>query len=301
VKHHGIERKDLAMGFIYLLAILVGVMGLLSIRYIPNNRVGIVEKLFSFKGSVKSGLIALNGEAGYQPEILRGGWHFLFVLQYKIHSMPLVTIPQGKIGYVFARDGQGLASTQALAENSTMHSFENVTHFLRNGGQKGPQRLILREGTYAINLAQFVVITEDRLYYLSLDKDERSMFGTMAQIIADRDGFTPIIIKDADDLVGIVTVHDGPSLPMGEIIAPNVGNNPDETNTYHNNFQDPDKFLLAGGKRGRQLQALVEGTYYINRLFATVEMIPKTIVDVGTVGVVVSYTGIGVKGVFAGE
>ena len=36
---------------------------------------------------------------------------------------------------------------------------------------------------------------------------------------------------------------------------------------------------------------LVEGTYYINRLFATVEMIPKTIIEVGTVGVVVSYTG----------
>ena len=36
---------------------------------------------------------------------------------------------------------------------------------------------------------------------------------------------------------------------------------------------------------------MVEGTYYINRLFATVEMIPKTIIDVGMVGVVVSYTG----------
>jgi uncharacterized membrane protein YqiK len=35
----------------------------------------------------------------------------------------------------------------------------------------------------------------------------------------------------------------------------------------------------------------VEGTYYINRLFATVEMIQKTTIDVGMVGVVVSYTG----------
>ena len=43
--------------------------------------------------------------------------------------------------------------------------------------------------------------------------------------------------------------------------------------------------------RGRQLQVLVEGTYYINRLFATVEMIHKTIIEVGNVGVVVSYTG----------
>ncbi len=35
----------------------------------------------------------------------------------------------------------------------------------------------------------------------------------------------------------------------------------------------------------------MEGTYYVNRLFATVEPIAKTVVDVGTVGVVVSYTG----------
>ena len=53
----------------------------------------------------------------------------------------------------------------------------------------------------------------------------------------------------------------------------------------------PDRFLSAGGLRGRQLQVLVEGTYYLNRLFATVQMIPKTIIEVGSVGVVVSYNG----------
>ena len=36
--------------------------------------------------------------------------------QYRLHKMPLVTIPQGKIGYVFARDGQPLPPTQTLAE-----------------------------------------------------------------------------------------------------------------------------------------------------------------------------------------
>jgi len=39
------------------------------------------------------------------------------------------------------------------------------------------------------------------------------------------------------------------------------------------------KFRKAGGFRGRQLQVLVEGTYYVNRLFATIEMIQKTIAD----------------------
>ena len=49
--------------------------------------------------------------------MLRGGWHVLMPFQYRIHKMPLVTIPQGKIGYVFARDGQPLPPTQTLARN----------------------------------------------------------------------------------------------------------------------------------------------------------------------------------------
>jgi len=261
------------------------------IRFIPNTRIGIVEKLVSGKGSVKSGLIALDGEAGFQPYVLRGGWHFLTPFQYRIHRMPLVTIPQGKIGYIFARDGKDLPPTQALASNVGPNNFQDAAAFIRSGGQKGPQRMILREGTYAINLAQFVVLTPDQILYLPLDRSEADTFAKMAAVIAERDGFRPKVIKGVDDEVGIVTVHDGPSLQPGEIIAPMVGNDVHSAGSYHNNFQDADKFLAGGGQRGRQLQVLVEGTYYINRLFATIEMIPKTVVEVGTVGVVVSYTG----------
>lgn len=261
------------------------------IRYIPNNRVGVVEKLFSTRGSVQSGFIALDGEAGYQPEVLRGGWHLFPPFQYRVHKVPLVTIPQGKIGYVFARDGVPLSPMQALASNAQAKSFEGVRAFLQAGGQRGPQRQILREGTYALNLAQFVVITEDALYFHPLDPGEDVVFRRMAQTIAERDGYHPVVIKGTDDIIGVVTVHDGPSLPEGQIIAPTVGDDPSQPATYHNDFQDPELFLAAGGRRGRQLQVLVEGTYYINRLFATVEPVPKTIIEVGHVGVVVSYTG----------
>jgi uncharacterized membrane protein YqiK len=47
-------------------------------RYIPNNQVGIVEKLWTTKGSIKDGFIALNGEAGFEPDVLRGGLHVFF-------------------------------------------------------------------------------------------------------------------------------------------------------------------------------------------------------------------------------
>src|SRR5437764_13853138 len=102
-----IESKDIgeSMTLLYLALLVAGVFFLIILRrslvYIPNNRVGILEKLISGRGSVKSGLIALQGEAGFQPELLRGGWHFLKPFQYRVHRMPLVTIPQGEIGYIF--------------------------------------------------------------------------------------------------------------------------------------------------------------------------------------------------------
>jgi uncharacterized membrane protein YqiK len=68
-------------------------------RYIPNNQVGIVEKMWAWKGSIKSGFIALHGEAGFQPEILRGGVHVFFPFMYRLHKSDLVTVGQGKIAY----------------------------------------------------------------------------------------------------------------------------------------------------------------------------------------------------------
>jgi uncharacterized membrane protein YqiK len=113
----------------------------------------------------------------------------------------------------------------------------------------------------------------------------------MQLTIIDRSGFVPIMLPADKDLVGIVTVHDGPSMPSGEIIAPEVGTDLRQSDTFHNNFQEPEHFLRAGGFRGRQLQVLLEGTWYINRLFATVEAVAKIVIPVGNVGVVIFYTG----------
>ncbi len=140
--------------------------------------------------------------------------------------MPLVTIPQGTIGYVFARDGAPLEPMQTLASNVGADDFTDTVAFLASGGQRGPQRKILREGTYALNLAQFVVITGEKVYFLPTSREEDDRIRNMAKVIAERAGFAPVVIKGSDDLVGVVTVHDGPSLPQGEIIAPVVRRGP---------------------------------------------------------------------------
>ena len=168
-----ITERMVAMA-IYEGAAIVGLLLLLwlTVRYIPNDRIGIVEKLWSSKGSLTEGaVIALDGEAGYQADILRGGIHFgLWRWQYKIHKFPLVTIKQGKIGYVFSRGGDQLMPSQTLARVVECNNFQDARKFLANNGQKGRQRGILREGVYAINIALFNVITEDRVFTLEWAK-----------------------------------------------------------------------------------------------------------------------------------
>jgi uncharacterized membrane protein YqiK len=290
-----VDLIALAIGIVmWLLAGIVAllvVMWVVGFRIVRSDRVGIVTKWWSPKGSLKDSILALEGEAGYQPDVLRGGIHFRTPLMYRVHIVPLVTIPQGELGYVFARDGEPLPAQQTLGRVVPGNAFQDVKAFITSGGQRGPQRQVLREGTYAFNLAQFVVITKAKTYYLPMGDDiEEQTIVSMAKYLGEMGGFNPVVIRGRDDKTGIVTVHDGPSLPMGDIIAPAVGDKPEDKN-YHNNFQDPEAFLRAGGFRGRQYQVLTEGTYFINRLFATVELIDKVTVSVGYAGVVVSYFG----------
>jgi uncharacterized membrane protein YqiK len=307
-------------GLWWLLGIVVLVLlatELAGLRYIGNNRVGIVEKLWSVKGSVPEGrIIALDGEAGFQAEVLRGGLHFgLWRWQYRIHRVPLVAVPQGKIGYVYARDGEALEPSQTLGRIIPCNHFQDARRFLGGlaaspeqepeVGQRGRQRAILREGVYAINLALFTVIAEDMVYRLETggSRELKTLVNWQTEL-GEMEAFNPVIIggpveapdpllpgKTAVvDSIGIVTVHDGPSLPPGEIIAPGVGCDRNDKD-FHNNYQDPEAFLRAGGRRGLQYVPLTDGTYFINRWFATIESIPKTIVPIGYVGVVVSYYG----------
>lgn len=278
----------ISVGIVILLYLLI--FKILGLRVISSNEVAVVEKWWSPKGSLKDSIIALNGEAGYAPGLLRGGIHFKSVLMYKIHKYPLITIPQGQIAYLFARDGSPLSPVQTLGRIvEEANNFQDVSGFLKNGGQRGPQRGILREGTYAINLAQFIVITPNSIKSISSNfKQEQSELVSMQKTLAERNGFTPVVImgsgNESSDLMGIVTVHDGTSIQQGEIIAPDMGE-------QHASFQDPEKFLELGGRRGKQIQVLTDGTYYINRLFATVEFRSKTVVPIGFVGVVVSFFG----------
>ena len=274
---------------LYLLALL-GILLLLiaggTFAFIGNDSFGVVERKWSTgRGTQKAGFMALEGGAGFLPDTIRGGWHLFLPFQYRVHRQKLITVRS--IGYLFARTGALLAEGQALAAWPDNVDPGDAAAFLNQGGQGGPQRRILRAGTYAINTALFVVLTDEGVHQIPLgDTAKTSQLHTL---ITTRQGYDPVVIDS--DRVAIVTVQDGPALEHGEIIAPTVGTDAKMPAAFHNSFQDIPRFLAAGGRRGRQEQVLVEGTYYINRLFATVEMTGKTQIGIGHVGVVISFTG----------
>jgi uncharacterized membrane protein YqiK len=121
------------LGILVALAVIPWLAG---IRYIPHNKVGIVEKLWSPKGSLTGGrIVALEGQAGYQAELLRGGLHAgFFPWQYRIHKEPLVMVSESKIGYVYARDGNPLRRHRHWLESSSAITFRTPKHFSRTAG-----------------------------------------------------------------------------------------------------------------------------------------------------------------------
>ena len=297
----------------------------LGIVYIPHTHVGVIEKIWSGKGSLKEGqIIARNGEAGFQAPFLRGGIHFrLYPWQYRIHKEPLVVVGEGKMAYVYARDGVPLEPTQTLGRNVACNHFQDAIEFLESGGQRGRQRGILREGVYAINLALFVVISDERVFSGPVRESSDRYESWKAQLASIR-AYDPVVIGSAAggqsrvrasvvdssaseagskhpqavavtdfdpeiDTIGVVSIQDGPTIESGEIIAPEV--KATEGAKDHNYFQDPEAFLALGGRRGKQLQVLTDGTFFINRWFGAVEIKAKTLIPIGYVGVVVSYYG----------
>jgi uncharacterized membrane protein YqiK len=311
-------------GVLAIVLLLFCLPRLLGIVYIPYTHVGIIEKIWSSKGSLREGqIIARNGEAGLQARFLRGGIHFgLYPWQYRIHKEPLVVVAEGKMAYIYARDGVPLEPVQTLGRNVDSNHFQDALRFLEAQGQRGRQRGILREGVYAINLGLFVVITEDRVFSGPVRETTDRYASWKAQLASMR-AFDPVVIgtgaggqgglraSSADfspidlnappairketpefdpnvDTIGVVSIQDGPTIGSGEIIAPEVKA---VAGRDHNYFQDPEVFLELGGRRGKQLQVLTDGTFFINRWFGTVEIKAKTLIPIGYVGVVVSYHG----------
>lgn len=230
---------------------------LFGIVIIPEDKIGLVTKKFVLFGANKElppgRIIAVNGEAGFQAQPLAPGIYFWkWIWQYEITQQAFTVIPEGKIGLLVAKDGKELETGNILARKVECDSFQDAEAFIRNGGRKGRQSAIITAGTYRINTFLFDVMTYD-------------------------------MTTVNENMVGIVTTMDGMPIEEGNIAGRAI--------TGHNNFQDCDAFLAAGGNKGLQPEVILAGSYYLNPWFIQVEQIKMTEIPIGSVGVVISYVG----------
>jgi len=170
-----LPKRDLVatgMRVLFGLGALIAILAT-SVVAVPADRVGIVKKLYGVSNLPVGHLIAVNGETGYQAQIVPpGAWRIslLFNLFNSIETAPLVVVPNGFYGRIVARDGAPLGDGQIMADawpEADFSNFLNAEYFLTHGGQKGLQLSVLKPGAYAVNLALFEV----RVGYQPNDRD----------------------------------------------------------------------------------------------------------------------------------
>jgi uncharacterized membrane protein YqiK len=192
------------------------------------------------------------GERGPQLDVIPPGTYRINPLLFNVKLAEAVSVPQGQIGVVEARDGKPLASGHVIAKLVACDSFQDGAAFLANGGERGPQMGIISTGTFRINTVLFDVKAAP-------------------------------VLDIPENKVGIVTTREGKALADGEIAGPAVSG--------HNMFQNPEAFVNVGGCKGLQAQVLLAGRYFINPRFATVELVDMVEVPIAHVGVVIAYIG----------
>jgi uncharacterized membrane protein YqiK len=235
---------------------------------IGEREVGIVVRKFTLsgRGLPAGSLIALNGEAGLQADTLAPGWHWgYWPWQYSVRKESVVVVPQGEIALIVAADGQSNPPERILGKIVICDNYQDARKFLTQGGEKGRQMGFLTAGTYRINTALFKVIMAAN---------------------ASAHGMTPEQLRVyslASDKVGIVTTLDGVPISAGELAGPIIEG--------HDNFQNGQKFINGGGRRGLQEQTLLSGSWNLNPWFVQVEQVPMTEIPIGYVGVVISFVG----------
>jgi regulator of protease activity HflC (stomatin/prohibitin superfamily) len=305
-------------------AFVVAALVLPSIRIIGPTEVGLVTKRFARKKLPPDNPIAFSGEAGYQADLLMPGWQFKLWLIYAVTKYPWVQVRAGEIGVVVSQVGRPLPIGAKSAESvSDLNLITNLHAWLKAGGQKGVQRPVLPPGSLMpVHPVGFLVITRERIYGLPVAEQFQRLQAmgklTLQAFGLDENQMKVTVITPRSntgggivDTCGIVTALDGQPLPGGAI-ASRLGEFDDiielqakqatdqariealigSKSTEHNNYQDFDAFLKAGGKIGLQHDPLLYGAYLLNPFLVRVEEVPMLVVKQGEVAVIKAYVGL---------
>ncbi len=166
--------------------------------------------------------------------------------------------------------------------------------------------VITRQRVYGLPVAQEFqrLQTHGKFTYQSFGLEEDQL---LVKVLTPRstDG------KGIVDTCGIVTTLEGQPLPAGSIACrlsefEDIKRLESENATdpiliealigaksvEHNNYQDFDAFLKAGGKIGLQHDPLLYGAYLLNPFLVQVEEVPMLVVKQGEVAVIKAYVGL---------
>lgn len=128
-----------------------------SFIFVPDGHLGHLFRVYGGGPLADGRIVAVNGENGPQAEVFTPGFHIRPLLNviYSVDtSKEEVTIPQGKVGVLTARDGAPLRSGQAFADPflpAYGYRMLDAATFLTRGGQRGPQLTVLTPGKWRIN------------------------------------------------------------------------------------------------------------------------------------------------------
>jgi uncharacterized membrane protein YqiK len=314
---------------VLVLVFLLAVVVLKSVNLIGPSQVGLVNKRLAFRKLPEDNPIAFRGEAGYQAEMLMPGLRIKLWPVFSVQKFPWVQVPAGEIGVVIAQVGAPLPiGAKSGAYSRDFGSFADLERFIGAGGQKGVQRPVLPPGTLVpIHPVAFLVLTPGQVYGMPVSPDltaaPRDKDGVLSPTSfgLHPDALRVVVISPEGpvDMIGVVTALEGEPLPSGDI-ASRLGAYSDVTameadalargaaasetdaqiievllgnkNELHNNYQDLQAFLDAGGKIGLQHDPLLYGAYLLNPFLVRVEMVPMLVVNQGEVAVIKAFVGL---------
>ena len=308
---------------IALVAIVVLVLP--SIRIIGPTEVGLVMKRFGAR-LPGDNPIAFHGEAGYQADLLMPGLRLRLWPVYRVERFPWVQVPAGEIGVVIAQVGAAVPQgAKSAAYRKEFGNFTDLRAFVDGGGQKGVQRRVLAPGSLLpLHPLAFLAITKARAFGRAATRElkQRAVHGVLSpeafnlkpeQLEVVR--IAPRVGEDAgerQDVVGVVTMLEGKPLSSG-YIASRLGGFADvealeredanddarlidallgDRNQAHDNYQDIQAFLDAGGEMGLQHDVLRYGAYNLNPFLVKVEIVPMLVVRQGEAAAVKAYVGL---------
>lgn len=144
-----------------------------SFYYVSDDETAHFSVVYGGKNLPSSKILAPNGYKGPQMNISGPGFHFSPFIKAttNVTTKKVITIPEGKYGFVTALDGAPLRDGQLIAdewptttEEERLRGLSDAAYFLNEmKGQKGPQLTIIPPGTHRYNHFLFKIEQKNAL------------------------------------------------------------------------------------------------------------------------------------------